>query len=92
MANLHTYAVRSMVKTESLDKRYEVIVDKLNLILNTLEDLIENPIFLDTIHGEQELALDLTLELIDQITSQFQPKSTVEESLLLMTDDSYDTL
>ena len=81
-----------MVKTESLDKRYEVIVDKLNLILNTLEDLIEDPIFLDTIHGEQELALDLKLELIDQITSQFQPKSTVEESLLLMTDDSYDTL
>jgi hypothetical protein len=81
-----------MVKTESLDKRYEVIVDKLNLILNTLEDLIEDPIFLDTIHGEQELALDLTLELIDQISSQFQPKSTVEESLLLMTDDSYDTL
>lgn len=81
-----------MIKTESLDKRYEVIVDKLNLILNTLEDLIENPIFLDTIHGEQELALDITLELIDQITSQFQPKDAVEESLLLITDDSYDTL
>ena len=81
-----------MIKTESLDKRYEVIVDKLNLILNTLEDLIENPIFLDTIHGEQELALDITLELIDQITSQFQPKDAVEESLLLMADDSYDTL
>ena len=39
-----------------------------------LEDLMDDPIFLDTIHGDQELALDQALELIDGIKYNFEPE------------------
>jgi hypothetical protein len=36
--------------------------------------LMDDPIFLDTIHGEQELALDQALEMIDNIKYNFEPE------------------
>ncbi len=37
---------------------------------------MDDPIFLDTIHGEQELALDQALEMIDNIKYNFEPEFT----------------
>lgn len=51
--------------------------------MSTIEDLIEDPIFMDGIHGEQELSLDLTLELLETIASQFDPEEEGDE------DDGY---
>jgi hypothetical protein len=38
---------------------------------------MDDPIFLDTIHGDQELALDQALELIDNIKYSFEPEYTL---------------
>ena len=35
---------------------------------------MDDAVFLDTIHGEQELQLDQTLELIDNIKYNFEPE------------------
>lgn len=68
-----------MAKSDSIDKHYESIVQKLESVITTLEDLIEDPLFLDSIHGEQEMSLDLTLELLDSILVQFAPEEAVAE-------------
>jgi hypothetical protein len=77
-----------MSKTQATT--YETIVTKLELILNTLDDLMEDPLFMDTIHGEQELSLDLYYELIDTIITQFKPQETTTAYRPLLVDDSYD--
>jgi hypothetical protein len=77
-----------MSKTQATT--YETIVTKLELILNTLDDLMEDPFFMDTIHGEQELSLDLYYELMDTIITQFKPQETTTAYRPLLVDDSYD--
>jgi hypothetical protein len=77
-----------MSKTQATT--YETIVTKLELILNTLDDLMEDPLFMDTIHGEQELSLDLYYELMDTIITQFKPQETTTAYRPLLVDDSYD--
>lgn len=72
--NLHTYAIRSMKEDPSLAKRYKSIVETLETAYRCLEDLMDDAVFLDTIHGEQELQLDQTLELIDNIKYKFEPE------------------
>ena len=41
------------------------------VLLKTIDGLREDPIFIDTIHGEQELNLDQTIELFNGIRSHF---------------------
>jgi hypothetical protein len=77
-----------MSKTQATT--YETIVTKLELILNTLDDLMEDPLFMDTIHGEQELSLDLYYELMDTIITQFKPQETTTAYRPLLVDESYD--
>jgi hypothetical protein len=77
-----------MSKTQATT--YETIVTKLELILNTLDDLMEDPLLMDTIHGEQELSLDLYYELMDTIITQFKPQETTTAYRPLLVDDSYD--
>ena len=72
--NLHTYAIRSMKEDPSLAKRYKSIVETLETAYRCLEDLMDDAVFLDTIHGEQELQLDQALELIDNIKYNFEPE------------------
>ena len=55
-------------------KRFQAIVETLETAYRCLEDLMDDPIFLDTIHGDQELALDQALELIDGIKYNFEPE------------------
>lgn len=57
-----------------MEKRIRSIVETLETAYRCLEDLMDDPIFLDGIHGEQELALDQTLELIDNIKYGFEPE------------------
>ena len=79
-----------MVKDVSLTTKYAEILNKLESILNTLDDLMEDPVFMDTIHGEQEMSLDLYYELIDTIITQFTPKEEEKPYRPLLVDDSYD--
>lgn len=71
--NLHTFVIREMRKSDAVAAHHESIVTKLQMIYHEINDMIEDPLFIDNIHGEQELSLDQTLELLTGIISQFQP-------------------
>jgi MinD-like ATPase involved in chromosome partitioning or flagellar assembly len=87
--NLYTYAVKTMA-SDSLDKHCKKILERLETIIVILEDLLEDPIFLDTIHGEQELSLDLALEVLDGIVVKFEPEAAPASKGPAPVDDSYD--
>jgi hypothetical protein len=74
--NLHSFAIKAMKQDMAVEKRYQSIVETLETAYRCLEDLMDDPIFLDTIHGEQELALDQALEMIDNIKYNFEPEFT----------------
>ncbi|REJ63031.1 MAG: hypothetical protein DWQ21_04520 [Bacteroidetes bacterium] len=75
--NLHTFAIAKMKEDCTVEKRFQSIIQTLDTAYRCLEDLMDDPIFLDTIHGDQELALDQALELIDNIKYSFEPEYTL---------------
>lgn len=79
-----------MAKSTSIEKHFEKIADRLDQVITILDDLLEDPIFLDNIHGEQELSLDLALEVLDGIAVKFEPKEPEKEWQPLAADDSFD--
>lgn len=79
-----------MAQPDTLESHYRNIVESLDIAIATIENLMEDPIFVDNIHGEQELSLDLTLELLDTIMHQFEPDETPEGDDYPVIDDSYD--
>ena len=79
-----------MAQTDTLDVRFQNIMDKIDLVMTTIEDLIEDPVFMDNIHGEQELSLDLTLELFETIAAQLDPEGEESDDDMFKPDDSYD--
>ncbi len=88
--NLYSYALRTMAKSSSIEKHFERIVEKLDQVITILDDLMEDPIFLDNIHGEQEMSLDLALEVLDGIAAKFEPEPPKEVEGPIVEDDSYD--
>lgn len=79
-----------MTRTDTIDSRYQEIIHKVDVIINYLEELVEDPIFIDSIHGEQEMGLDLVLELMDTIKSQFEPEQEDGPYRPQIADDSFD--
>ena len=79
MANLYNYILTAMKQSKDIVKHHQSVVKKLTSILNNLEILQEDPIFIDGIHGEQELSLDQALELLKSIKEQFIPLKTEPE-------------
>lgn len=75
---------------DTVDKKTKDIIKKLSDLINTVDDLLEEPIFLDTIDGEQELALDWTMEMFEKIKSKFEPTPSKLAEYPLPVDDSYD--
>ena len=73
MANLYTYMIKTMQQSKNKVKSHQEVVKKLISIINNVEILQEDPIFIDGIHGEQELSLDQALELLKAIKEQFIP-------------------
>ena len=69
--NLHTYFVMKLKEKTDLKKYHSGILKKLDGLLKTIDGLREDPLFIDTIHGEQELSLDQTIELFNGIRSHF---------------------
>ena len=59
-----------------LKKHHASILKKLDGVLKTIDGLREDPLFIATIHGEQELSLAQTIELFNGIRSHFvEPNS-----------------
>ena len=63
----------------SKTEHYEKIVETLDSMLRDIDELMEDPLFIDNIHGEQELSLDQTVELFNNIRVQFLPNPIIPE-------------
>ena len=88
--NLHTVVIKAMKKSDALASHHETIVTKLQELYLAIKDLMEDPLFIDNIHGEQELSLDQTLELLIGIMSEFQPAPPKPELPLGHEFESFD--
>jgi len=62
-----------MKQNTDMLKHHKNVVKTLESILKNIEMLQEDPIFIDGIHGEQELSIDQALELLKAIKEQFIP-------------------
>ena len=71
--NFHTVMIMKLKEKTDIKKHHAAILKKIDGALKTLDGLREDPIFIDTIHGEQELSLDQTIELFNGIRSHFLP-------------------
>ena len=71
--------IKTMQQNKDKVKSHQEVVKKLVSIINNVEILQEDPIFIDGIHGEQELSLDQALELIKAIKEQFIPLKVAPE-------------
>lgn len=54
-------------------------VEKLNLILITIEDLMEDASFVDQLTGEDQGFLDTVWDYFDRVESELNPKITENE-------------
>ena len=87
--NLRTFTIQTMTKDSIEQKNYQ-IVSMLEGILNTIDELFENPIFIDGIEGEQELRLDVFCEMLEAMVEQFAPLPEPAPFQPMMEDDSFD--
>ena len=69
--NIHTYVLSTLDKSKV--KHYEKIVETVDSMLRDIDELMEDPLFINNIHGEQELSLDQAVDLFTGIRSQFVP-------------------
>lgn len=75
--NLYTVAIKTMkTRQNPADLKQNEFVDTLTKIHREITNLLEDPLFIDSIHGEQEMGLDLTLELIENIIDRIRPQDT----------------
>ena len=80
MANLYTYMISAMKQNTDMFKHHKGVVKTLDDVLKDIEMLLEDPLFIDGIHGEQELSLDQSLELFKAIRDQFKPLNPEPEN------------
>ena len=80
MANLYTYMISAMKQNRDMVKHHKSVVTTLDSILKDIEMLLEDPLFIDGIHGEQELSLDQSLELLRAMRDQFKPLNPEPEN------------
>ena len=79
--NLYTVYIKAMKLRQSpADQKQTEFVEVLQSIYDQLYNLLEDPLFIDSIHGEQEVGLDQTLELIDNIIARINPIDTSSEA------------
>ena len=75
--NIHTYMLSTLEKSKA--KHYEEIVYTVDSMLRDIDELMAHPVFIDNIHGEQELSLDQAVELFNNIRVQFLPAPNIPE-------------
>ena len=69
--NVHSYMLSALEPTK--ESHYEKIVETVDSMLRDIDELMEDPLFINNIHGEQELSLDQAIELLSNIRVQFLP-------------------
>ena len=75
--NVHSYMLSILETTK--ESHYEKIVETIDSMLRDIDELMEDPLFINNIHGEQELSLDQTIELLSNIRVQFLPAPNAPE-------------
>ena len=88
--NLHTYMVMKLKEKTDIKKHKASILKKLDSVLTTIDGLREDPMFIDSIHGEQELSLDQTIELFNGIRTHFLPPNAPPELAAGFETSSFD--
>ena len=73
--NIHSYMLSTLEPTK--DSHYVKIVETVDSMLRDIDELMEDPLFINNIHGEQELSLDQAIELLSNIRVQFLPDPKV---------------
>ena len=86
--NIHTYVLSTLDKSKI--KHHEKIVETIDSMLRDIDWLMEDPLFIDNIHGEQELNLDQTIELFNGIRSHFLPPNASPELAAGFETSSFD--
>mgnify|MGYP001168105420 CR=1 len=69
--NLHTFMIMKLKEKTDIKKHHSNILRKIDSVLKHIDDLREDPLFIEQIHGEQELSLDQTIELLIGIRTKF---------------------
>ena len=75
--NVHSYMLSILEPTK--ESHYEKIVETIDSMMRDVDELMEDPLFIDNIHGEQELSLDQAVELFNNIRVQFLPAPNIPE-------------
>tara|TARA_X000000950_G_scaffold204575_1_gene246228 strand:- start:6665 stop:6916 length:252 start_codon:yes stop_codon:yes gene_type:complete len=73
-----------------IKKQNAVILRKIDSVLKNIDDLREDPLFIDNIHGEQELSLDQTIELLCGIRTHFVTDKKDKELPIGFESSSFD--
>lgn len=82
--NLYTVYVNAMkMRQTPADQKQNQFIEVLQSVHTQLTNLLEDPLFIDSIHGEQEMGLDLALELIDNIIARIDPKDITSQVELM---------
>ena len=69
--NLHTFMIMKLKEKTDVKKHHANILRKVDTVLKHIDDVREDPLFIEQIHGEQELSLDQTIELLVGIRTKF---------------------
>jgi len=88
--NLHTAMIMKLKEKTDIKKQNAVILRKIDSVLKNIDDLREDPLFIDNIHGEQELNLDQTIELLTGIRANFVPTKKDKEYPIGFEASSFD--
>ena len=75
--NVHGYMLSILETTK--ESHYAKIVETVDSMLRDIDELMEDPLFINNIHGEQELSLDQAIELLSNIRVQFLPNPKAPE-------------
>ena len=82
--NLYTVTVKTMKMRQCpADQKQEKFIEALRDVQFKITNLLEDPLFIDSIHGEQEMGLDLALDLIDNILARIDIKDTQPQANLM---------
>ncbi len=88
--NLHTAMIMKLKEKTDIKKQHAVILKKVDSLLKNIDDLREDPLFIDKIHGEQELSLDQTIELLCGIRTHFLADKKEKELPIGFESSSFD--
>ena len=88
--NLHTFMIMKLKEKTDIKNHHTNVLRKIDTVLKHIDDLREDPLFINKIHGEQELSLDQTIELLVGIRDHFITDQKEKELPIGFESSSFD--